>query len=543
MPRKRLKRVITKRADNQTEMTNSIRETMMENELCEEGEEEMRRKSVDNVGLSRRGSKQVSSVKSIKEENNDQRSDQQSDQQDGKNEGEQSRGVPGRDMIENEGRRLKSRSKDEEINTALERLSKPFGCQFKNSNMCSRSQSSSSVGISGSFGRDNLSVSENDNKNEENRVMGGRKDTRNANISQYTRIMRLFCDISVHAIIIIDEYGTIITFNAELLRMFGYNRWELVGKNVNILMEPRIARLHDKFLSRYRRTHVNRIIGETRDRIHGLRKSGELFQMLLNVIEYNEDEDHIFIGLIRDLSSTIKTETYRNLLGKLLPDFVAERMLGNELSIAERYVATVGFIDLVGYTSRVREMRPLEIVRLLSEIFGIFDSYLEQHDCFKIKTIGDCYMYSSILTHKHTAHAINGILFALACIRGLLERRSSVQSIQSTQQVSGQLSMDFDVHVGIGTGEIIGGIVPGSKIAFDVWGNVVNMASRLEDMAGVNEILVSRETWYQSRHCIGFDELGKRSLKGFGEVEVYRVRGEYEDYSLRRVKELRFAGF
>ena len=103
--------------------------------------------------------------------------------------------------------------------------------------------------------------------------------------SSHSGVLQLLCDVSVDAMLIINENGFIVTLNRAALTLFGYERWELVGRNVKILMEAKYAKRHDAFLARYRRTLVKRVIGETRGNLHGLRKDGSLFPMILKAHE------------------------------------------------------------------------------------------------------------------------------------------------------------------------------------------------------------------------------------------------------------------
>jgi PAS domain S-box-containing protein len=105
-------------------------------------------------------------------------------------------------------------------------------------------------------------------------------------ISNLAVILQLFCDTTIDATFIISEIGAIVTMNAAALALFQYKRWEVVGRNVTMLMEPKYARAHDSFLARYRRTRVKRVIGEERDGLFAMRKDGNLFRMLLKVHEY-----------------------------------------------------------------------------------------------------------------------------------------------------------------------------------------------------------------------------------------------------------------
>jgi PAS domain S-box-containing protein len=334
-------------------------------------------------------------------------------------------------------------------------------------------------------------------------------------------LLQLFCDTSVDATFIVSEVGAIVTMNQAGLDLFGYQRWELVGRNVNMLMEPKIAKLHDSFLARYRRSRVRRIIGEARDGLLAMRKDGSLFRVLLKVHEYRDPSQVVYIGVIRDVSKANQASDYHSLLAKLVPPTIAQRLIAGEAAIADKYRATVGFIDICGYTKRTRTMAPAQIVLMLAEIFAQFDAHLDEFSCTRVKTIGDGYMFVSNLTSRISAHAVNGALFAKRCLDALASASDMI--LRKSMQKDSQ---PIVARAGVATGDVLAGVVPGRHIAFDLWGESVNLASRLESTAPTGRVLVCKRTRDESHYCLAYAaEPTHLNLKGFGEYDGFLLEG------------------
>jgi len=342
-------------------------------------------------------------------------------------------------------------------------------------------------------------------------------------------LLQLFCDTSVDATIVMDRTGIIITLNREALSMFGYNRWEMVGRNVSMLMEPRVAKVHDLFIARYLRTKIKRIIGEKRGGLKAKRKDGTMFQIILKVHEYADENTRVFIGVIRDVSRSRQAADYLALLDKVLPRHVVPTLLGDNVGrgVAERYRATVGFIDLLDYIDLTDNMSPVAVVRMLAEIWSLFDNLLDEYECERVKTIGPCFMFVSNLVDHVSAHAVNGTLFAQACIAALAEHSPAILR-HSLRQDTGRLS----ARAGVATGELIGGVVAGERLAFDVWGSTVNLASRLNYYcARTDSVVVDERTYQESKYCIEYEPSKKVDLKGLGTCTAYELVGVYQKYA------------
>jgi class 3 adenylate cyclase len=245
-------------------------------------------------------------------------------------------------------------------------------------------------------------------------------------------------------------------------------------------------------------------VGEARRGLKGRRRDGTLFQMVLKgekcvffgcerelsgdcggaraVHEYVDATTRIFIGVVRDVSKSRQANDYLALLEQALPRDVIPKLLGAagaSAGIAERYRATVGFIELLDYTQLSSAMPPMTSVRLLAEIWQLFDQLLDECECERVKTIGPCYMYVSCLVAHVSAHAINGTLFAQRCVEALSERGPALLR----KAIHKQPGQALEARAGVATGELIAGVVAGERLAYDVFGSTVNLASRLEHQA------------------------------------------------------------
>lgn len=335
-------------------------------------------------------------------------------------------------------------------------------------------------------------------------------------------LLQTMLDGSIDAAAITDEVGRLLVVNSALLDLFVYRRWELIGKNVKLLMPERLAARHDEAMQRYVQTGVCHVIGETTTWMSGRRKDGSVFPLTLKVTETWNGQQRLFLGVMRDHSNERQLEHCKDLVGRMLPPDIVSRLLAHRERdsdksfriLAATHECTAGFIDLVGFTSATVNMAPRRVVSMLSEIFDEFDAACVAFDVEPVKTIGDCYMFVSQRTSRMTAHAANGILFALRCVEIMRARKRS------------GIKHQFSIRVGIATGPITSGVVSSGRLAFDTWGSTINLAARLETLAPTDGVLVSEETCNQSRYCrsLRFEgPLSNLTAKGFGEVKAYVV--------------------
>ncbi|HEY9909342.1 MAG TPA: adenylate/guanylate cyclase domain-containing protein, partial [Thermosynechococcaceae cyanobacterium] len=202
------------------------------------------------------------------------------------------------------------------------------------------------------------------------------------------------------------------------------------------------------------------------------------------------------------------------LLLNILPPSIAERLLNQHQTIADSFSeVTVLFADIVGFTQLSSEMSPAEVVELLNQVFSGFDGLAESYQLEKIKTIGDAYMVVAGLPEPRTDHAEAIVEMALAM----------QQVLKVLNQRTGHT---LQIRTGIHTGPVVAGVIGLKKFAYDLWGDTVNVASRMESHGLPNEIQVSSITHAYLQHQYIFEERNKIVIKGKGEMTTYILRGK-----------------
>ena len=207
-------------------------------------------------------------------------------------------------------------------------------------------------------------------------------------------------------------------------------------------------------------------------------------------------------------------ERSEQLLCNVLPVHIAQRLKGKPGLIADGYAdVTVMFADLVNFTQLTEQMSPEQMVSLLNTVFSWFDSFSEKHGLEKIKTIGDAYMVAGGLTRDHQDYSANIANMAL-------EIREFVGSHPEL------IKHNLAVHIGIATGPVVAGVIGTKRIIYDLWGDTVNIASRLTDEATGGHIRVDKATYNRLRQHYQFDLPGVTHLKGKGDMPTYGLIGK-----------------
>ena len=205
-------------------------------------------------------------------------------------------------------------------------------------------------------------------------------------------------------------------------------------------------------------------------------------------------------------------ERSERLLLNILPGPVAERLKQNDATIADGFAdVTVMFADIVNFTQIAEGMSPSQIFSMLNKVFSGFDSLAEKHGLEKIKTIGDAYMVAGGLDEKH------GMDYTLSIANMALDMRELLAFDKTLNH------MHLEIRMGIGTGPVVAGVVGTKKFIYDLWGDTVNLASRItaEGTAGV--IQVDSTTFRRLRNAFEFAPPRSIVLKGKGETVVYRM--------------------
>ena len=204
-------------------------------------------------------------------------------------------------------------------------------------------------------------------------------------------------------------------------------------------------------------------------------------------------------------------DAYQTLLLNMLPATIVERLNAGETEIADHLDdVTVLFADLVGFTSAADKLKAEEIVKDINTIFLAFDTICDKFGVEKVKTIGDSYMAISSLTNPGPEATIDMVDFAIAALDKLNEIRND-------------LIFPFETRIGIHTGVAVAGVLKGKRSVFDIWGDTVNTAQRIESTGVAGRIHVTHEVGVRLKGKYRLESRGEIELKGKGRVESFLV--------------------
>lgn len=229
-----------------------------------------------------------------------------------------------------------------------------------------------------------------------------------------------------------------------------------------------------------------------------------------------------FNKMVDDLSIAQKALTKEkkksdDLLLNILPEEVATELKQSGKAQARNYrLATVMFADFVEFSRIGEKIPPEELVAAISEYFEAFDAIIERYTVEKIKTVGDAYICAAGLPIPTTDNA-------LVMIKVAGDFLEAVKKLKEKRRLQGRIV--FDVRIGINTGPLVAGVVGIKKFAYDIWGDTVNTAARLQEKGEAGRINISGTTHDQIRHIFTCTYRGKISVKNKGEIDMYFVEG------------------
>ena len=209
-------------------------------------------------------------------------------------------------------------------------------------------------------------------------------------------------------------------------------------------------------------------------------------------------------------------ERAENLLLNILPKSIAEKLKAKPQTIAYQFsAASILFADVVDFTPRVEHLRPAEAVGLLDDLFGHFDALAEKYGLEKIKTIGDCYMVAAGVPMPRLDHARALALMAL-------------DMLEAMRSKDGVAHLDMELRVGINSGPVVAGVIGRKRFLYDLWGDAVNTASRMESHGTPGRIQITRSTYELLNDEFVCQRRGTVSIKGKGEMETWYLVGRRE---------------
>ncbi|MEC4805299.1 MAG: adenylate/guanylate cyclase domain-containing protein [Jaaginema sp. PMC 1079.18] len=205
----------------------------------------------------------------------------------------------------------------------------------------------------------------------------------------------------------------------------------------------------------------------------------------------------------------LEQEKSEKLLLNILPKPIADRLKHSSGTIAEQFdEVTILFADIVGFTPLSGRLQPIELVNLLNQVFSEFDRIADRYDLEKIKTIGDAYMVVGGLPVPAANHAEAIAEMALEMQSAIAHFRTEVQE-------------EIEIRIGINTGSVVAGTIGIKKFIYDLWGDAVNVASRMESQGIPGKIQVTEAT-YERLDCLyHFEKREAISVKGKGKMQTY----------------------
>ncbi|TGL66457.1 adenylate/guanylate cyclase domain-containing protein [Leptospira jelokensis] len=228
--------------------------------------------------------------------------------------------------------------------------------------------------------------------------------------------------------------------------------------------------------------------------------------------------------LIFILSRNLNIERKKSeaLLLNILPEPIADELKKEARVIPKRYeTASVLFCDMVGFTKIAEKMNAEDLVHELDQIFRAFDSICKEYRMEKIKTIGDAYMAVGGIPNENESNAIDSVLCGLG-FQAYMAEQKEIHSIQGREF--------WEIRLGIHIGPLVAGVVGTDKFAYDVWGDTVNTASRLESSGVVGEVNISRDVYEEVKKVFECEPRGFVSIKNKADIEMFLVKGFLPEY-------------
>ncbi|HMK31889.1 MAG TPA: adenylate/guanylate cyclase domain-containing protein, partial [Terriglobales bacterium] len=219
---------------------------------------------------------------------------------------------------------------------------------------------------------------------------------------------------------------------------------------------------------------------------------------------------------IREKTELIEQKNRENeaLLLNILPGEIAARLKGGEHEIADSFAdVTVLFGDIVGFTALSSRTSAPDIVEMLNGLFSRFDQAAGELGIEKIKTIGDCYMAVCGLPKPCSDHADRMAQMAL-------------RMVEATRQYGLEKGLNLRLRIGLNSGPVVAGVIGVTKFIYDLWGDTVNLASRMESTGVPGEIQVTRSVYERLKNSFDFESRGLVQVKGKGEIETWLLHGQ-----------------
>ncbi|GET41119.1 adenylate/guanylate cyclase domain-containing protein [Microseira wollei] len=327
-------------------------------------------------------------------------------------------------------------------------------------------------------------------------------------------------DNAVEGIFQSTPAGRFLSANAALARIYGYDSPEELVSSVGDIAKQ-------VYIDPQRRQEFIAAI-EQNNAVHDFeslvrRKDGSKIWVSENARAVRDSTGKLlyYEGTVSDITARkFAQEALREqqqkteqLLLNIIPEPVAQRLKQDPSAIADHFEdVTVLFADLVGFTEFSASTSPGELVHILNVVFSEFDRLAQRHGLEKIKTIGDAYMAVAGLPFPHPDHAC-------------LAAEMSLDMLAGIEEFNQRTGKSFNVRIGMNTGPVVAGVIGIKKFSYDLWGDTVNIASRMETNGVPGAIQVSPATYELLQDRYQFVERGCISIKGKGDMTTYLLTG------------------
>jgi len=347
----------------------------------------------------------------------------------------------------------------------------------------------------------------------------------------FASILDNLCKIGLEAVIVISDRGVILRANPTALQLTEYLQDELINHKINKLLPKYYRERHDGYLLRYTRTLCPVILNRVREGYHLVRKArfvGEKEEdrkipVALKTTEIvDQNGQRYFVGVLRDDRIYQYNRIHSDIVQRMYPASIYQQVMKKDGRVIHgRDNLTCVFVDLVGFSSYCKTLSTEKVVVMLNDFFEVMDKAVAGKGRF-IKTIGDCYMYVCGLQCcepdvriKHVDHAAMAIDIGMEALVALKEANFPLQ-----------------VRIGVCAGTAIFGVFGSSIPTFDVFGDVVNIASRMEKIATPNRVTVFSNVKALTSYFYNFEERFVK-IKGFpGEHQVFDVLSRKDPNSI-----------
>ncbi len=350
-----------------------------------------------------------------------------------------------------------------------------------------------------------------------NRLMAREQEERLRKESE-ARI-RLIVETALEAVIVTDGQGKILIWNPQATLAFGRKPEDVMGLQLAEVVFPPAFRLeYNAGWNDLLAGKPWKLLGSTIETA-AMRADGTEFPCELSISRAEWNETSTFNVFIRDITErkkaeeALRTEREKSerLLLNVLPGSIATRLKKGEHMIADDFqCATVLFSDLVGFTKISAKISAAELVALLSEIFSGFDRLTHKYGLEKIKTIGDSYMVAGGLPVARADHAE-----AVA--------NMGLEMLKVLEAVTEKAPEPFRARIGIHSGPVVAGVIGTHKFIYDLWGDAVNTASRMESHGVVGRVQISAATYALVKDKFQCESRGVIEVKGKGPMETYLI--------------------